>query len=407
MRTRATRVLLAVLVLAGCTPQPAPAKPEKIVLTRELIHAFRDAVYAHYDLRLLADPGHAFKEKPETELAAAQKNEQSARERLVAALAAAGSREARSGDKLSDLIPILRDALVRTGKYTFIIEPDSESVSFALVRLVQPPQERSIAIFGESFAYTRYLHDETLIEDYATYRQERVAKTPALIRPALTLGRAIYLDLAAARMIGRDKFFPRIDAYRELARAASAGDEPFLAQATDLPRLLAVAKDVLRWRSLEVFWATVQAQPADDQAQEFAQTYVDREEVRAACEAFELEKARAAGYERPAGEKLIALEKRTYLAAVVHGEPLSQVATIVGLASDLAASKGAALDPGVEARLKAAASVTVALVRQLGGAAKARPDTPAEDAKDLARLARASADDLKKAAQTVDAQLSH
>src|SRR5205823_2703662 len=73
---------------AGCeaTPSNGPARSEKVAVTRDLLHAFRDAIRAHYELRLLAEPGYPFKEKPETELEAARESERTARKRLVRAL---------------------------------------------------------------------------------------------------------------------------------------------------------------------------------------------------------------------------------------------------------------------------------------------------------------------------------
>lgn len=410
MRARAIAsallALLAVVVLEGCEAPPANPKKEKVTVTRELLHAFRDAVHAHYELRLLADPENAFKEKAEKELEPAKESEKQARKRLVQALADAGSLEAKKSDKLADLIPILRDALVRGRDYAFIVPPDSEEASFALVRLAREPEEHELTVFGEKWTYVVHAHDETLIPDYSMYRAAKLAPAGSpVLRPAVTLGRNVYLDLAAARWIGRQLFFPRVGALKAAATAAMAGDGPFEAQARNPGALLMVAKDVLRWRSLEGFWATVQAKPAEEQQKRFAEEYAAHEEVRAACEAFEIEKARAAGVERPSGDALLALEKRTYLDAIIHDEPLGHVATVVGLAGELAANEKARLDPGREARLKAAVSVTIALVKTLAGEKKGAASDPAEDAKDVARLARATPAQLQAAARAVYEQL--
>jgi hypothetical protein len=417
MRARAVLVLLAAALApaAGCGAPPAATRPrsERIVPTRGVIDAFRDAVYAHYEAQLLIEPGHRPGEKtPEEELALAQKSEERSRARLVDALAEAGSEQARSGSgKLVDLVPLLRDALVATGRYTFIVESDPASVSFMLVHLLRRAEERTISVLGEKWTYQLVLYDETLIEDYATYRAEHLAATegPPVARPVITLGHTIYFDVAAAAQVGREKFFPRVGSYRDLARAAAASDDPFVAQAGDLARLLDVVKDLLRWRSLESFWATIQTQPADVQVERFAEDFEAREEVRAACEAYFLEKAHDASAEPPSGERLTALEKRTYLAAIVENDALGQTATVVGLAalaSDLASKGRLPADGILAARLKAAAAVTVALVRQLAPESKTRPDSPAEDARDCARLARASREELEKAARAVLDQLA-
>src|SRR5581483_4003756 len=126
-------------------------------------------------------------------------------------LTEAGSREAQKSDKLTDLVPIMRDALVHGGRWAFIVEPDPED-SFALVRLARPPEEHALTIYGERWTYLVHLHDETLIEDYTTYRAAKLSPAGAVpLRPvALTLGRNVYLDLDGAARIGRDLFFPRV-----------------------------------------------------------------------------------------------------------------------------------------------------------------------------------------------------
>src|SRR5437870_10533057 len=124
---RARRLVLLALVAIGCAapekPQKTAARAERVAVTRELLSAFRDAVYASYDVRLLADPGSFRGERPpEAEVQLAMKAESSARERLVAALEAAGSTEAKkvAAERLPGVLPIVHDALVKTGRYEFI-----------------------------------------------------------------------------------------------------------------------------------------------------------------------------------------------------------------------------------------------------------------------------------------------
>ncbi len=404
MRARTVLLLVAATALGGCEATPANPKREKVTVTRDLLHAFRDAVRAHYELRLLAEPGYVFKGDSDRELAAAKDAEKRGRARLVQALIDAGSREARRSEKLSDLIPILRDA-IHGGDWAFIVEPDGDN--FALVRLAQRPEEHQLSVGGEKWAYTVFRHDEMVIEDYPTFRAAKLAPPGSLlVRPAVTLGRNVYLDLQAASRIGREKFFPRVAAYRELAGQALASDKPFVALANDTPRLLGLAKDVLRWRSLETFWARVQNQPAEIQERRFAEDYTDREELRAAYEAYELDKLRGTGVERPSGDRLVALEMRTYLEAIIQGEPLGHVATVAGLAGDIAANPKAKLDPALEARLRAAAGVAGALIRKLAPDAGPRGDDAVADAKDVARLTRATPDELHGAAIAVRDELA-
>ncbi|HZU99493.1 MAG TPA: hypothetical protein VFF73_22480, partial [Planctomycetota bacterium] len=190
----------------------------------------------------------------------------------------------------------------------------------------------------------------------------------------------------------------------ERARLAAESDAPFTAAKGDAARLLAVTKDVLRWRSLESFWGKVQARPEEERARLFAEDYVEREEVRAACEAYYLDRIRQKTTDRPVGKPLVELEEKTYLAAILLGEPLGQVATVAGLASEWSQKRGSP-DPVVDARLRAAATVTLALVKAL---APATPPAASEDGdvRDCARLARARPDELTKAARAVLDQLN-
>ena len=420
-------ILLAALV-AGCTAPPLKKPPERIVVTPELIDAFRDSVYANYDVRLLVDPAAPMNGNPDALLALARENERTKREKLVEALAEAGSTKARSApnDRLSDLAPILADAFGRRDRYAFIFEgqPRSEPVeaghspteeerlgsiikagSLSLVRLVEPHQERDATIFGHPFHYELYVHEKPLIEDYPTYRARRSAPGSSITRPAVTLGNRIYLDRDAAARIGEEKFFPKILAYERLSVAALASDAPFV-EAKSVPQLLAVVKDVLRWRSLESFWATIRAQPPEDQVRLFARDYGLREEPRAVCEAYELQAAGATASSPPGEEQLVAIEKRTYLGAIVHGEPLGQVATIAGLAGDLQGTKGQPLDPSVRARLRAARDVVVLLCEALA-LGQPGPANPADGAAiELARLARAPAGQLQEIAAAAYAELN-
>src|SRR5437660_11318130 len=113
-----TRLGLALVLLASCTtPAPAPqaVRPDRVTVTRELLGAVRDEIHATYDLRLLA----AAKSSPDAALlAVAESTEEKARDKLVAALEAAGSKEARSAapERLRGLLPIVRAALEHTGR---------------------------------------------------------------------------------------------------------------------------------------------------------------------------------------------------------------------------------------------------------------------------------------------------
>jgi hypothetical protein len=405
---RASLIALSLAALAACSTPDGSARPagsprpaERIQISPELLRAFREEIEAHYEMRFLAEQPVSDADALKRELDLAQKGEESARARLVDALEGAGSTTARDAakDRLKGLLPIIRDALVRTGIYAFLVEdPEGEGASLGVVRLVGAHQERTIELFGEKFTYELYLHDATVVEDYPTYRARKLAGPGAapFIRPAIVLGRSVFIDLAAAARIGKESFFPRVEHYRALAKAA---EDPglFAKDASDATKLLADVKEILRWRSLEGFWSTVRALPPDDQARRFAEDYEAREEVRAAAEAFELERARAAGDVKPSGERLQAIERRAMLSAIAHGEPVGEMATTVGLAGARLALGRPAPDPNADAVLRAAAGVTAEIVREIGPGGKA----PSDDVEDFARLSRATSDTLRSAAAAI------
>lgn len=394
---------------------PSPRPVEVVHATPEVLRALRDEVYAHYDVRLLTEPTdprqdpHALHDPAQQ----APVSERAAREKLVEALEAAGSKTAREAakDGLPGLVPILKGALERHERFAFLFVGEGNDASFALVELVADPalrrRDRTIELFGEKFAYELLVHDRTIIEDYPTYRARvrSPAGAPPVFRPAVTLGARIYLDRAQMERIGRESFFPRADQYRKLA--AEAQDDKFFARESANPvKLLVDVKELLRWRSLEGLWSTVHALPAEDQGKKFADDYLAREEVRAATEASELARAKAAGDERPQGERLLALERRAMLSAIVHGEPLGETATAVGLAAAGLAEDEARkrtgtppADPGRRVVLGAATSVVASLVRELAPANA--PAGAADDAADFARLARATRDALRAAALAI------
>jgi hypothetical protein len=399
-------ILFLGLCLAGCKAPPAAKKPERVVITPELIEAFRDTVYANYDLELLADPTVPLNGNPKTLLSLARDNERVKREKLVAALADAGSTKAQSDAKLDDLVAVIAEGIGhRPDRYAFIIEGEPGKDSFGLVPLVVPPEKCTLKIFGHDYAYELYLHDQPLIDDYPTYRARRLAPEAAIMRPTFTLGNRIYFDLDAAARIGRERFIPNVATYRERAAAASASDAPFV-EAKGPAQLLALVKDVLRWRSLESFWATIRAQSPEDQVRLFAQDYELREVPRAVCEAYELEAAGATAASPPGEEQLLTIEKRACLAAIVHGEPLGQVATIAGLAADLVGTKDTPMPPYQRAQLRAARDVIVLLCEALAVGQPA-PANPADGAAiELARLARAPGSRLQEIAQAAYVDLN-
>jgi hypothetical protein len=386
--------LLLALVAVSCSPPKAEEpKREKLKVSerREVLVAFRDYVVASYELLLLGErapstPTDELKQKLEAQKA----RELEARERLVSELEKCDVERARTagGEGLKALAPLVRDVAVRNGPYAFVEVP-GDPPSFAVVR-VQKRKTGRLELGGEPFVYELVVHDETIVPDLATFRLASGSggKGP-VARLAVTQGKTIFLDRAAIERLGREVFVPRVDAYRATALAAR-DDAPFLAAANDTPRLVALAKDVLRWRSLEPLWSTISAFPKDEQVARFANDYEQREEVRAAIEARELELARAADPATPSPERLAQIERRAFLTAIAR-QPLGETANVLGLAQAALGRDGPA-----PPNLKAAASVIADLVRAF---AVADAKGPEAGARAFGRLARASSEELRAEAE--------
>ncbi|MBI3724473.1 hypothetical protein HY251_11045 [bacterium] len=412
---RPRRRLLPVLValssalLAACESGPKKTPHEHARITPEVLSGFRDLVYARYELRIVCDPL-PVRGRNKRDLDVAEQAEKDAREKLVQALEAAGSTDARAvaAEKSARLDAIVLGALARTRRYGFVLSDDG--ATFAVVRLAREPEQREVKVFGQDVSFELYVLDETVIDDFPTYSSRRLSPGGAgggLFRPAFLAGRAdergnalpnapaVYVDVALIDSLGAGAFFARTKDLAATAKAAQ--DDAFFAKQPNDALLLQSVKDVLRYRSLESFLAIVEPLRDDEKRARFVSDYEARALVSTACELQELGRARDAGDPHPTGDRRAAVEKRALLSAIIHGEALGEAATAVGLAARRA--NGASPDPLVEARLRAAVSVTVDLEKELARVARARENE--DDAAAFGRLARAPADSLKAAAKAI------
>ena len=379
------------LLLVACTaPPPAPSPParDRFHVDRGVVRALADHVRAIYDARLAQEAPGALGEAGQP----AQLEERLAvtREGLRQAVIAAGAEPAEvAGDEA--LLPKIREGVRRGGRYAFLLSSSDDAFSLPLVRIERRDVSRTLELFDQPFAYRLTVYDETLIPDYPSYRARRLGE-PAFGQVATYRGDgAVSVDLAAARAIGEGQFLPAVEQLRaaaQLARDPRAFQER--AQAERLGELLLLVKASLRWRSLEPLWSRVQGRARDEQLDQFAADYVARAELRAAAELRELG-ALGVDPAQLGDEQRQRLFELGALSAIVHGDPLGQVADVVALTA--ASLRG----PRHEPPFRAARQLVLDLVARIRGG----PADEQADARALAELAQASPDDLRGLARTL------
>ncbi|MGE0709576.1 MAG: hypothetical protein AB7N76_20955 [Planctomycetota bacterium] len=387
-------LLLAPLLLCACAAEPAPKpapRPRHVAVDRGVLRAFRAYVYAGYGLVLA-------RERPEQADTATLKERQAlAREELRTALVDAGADPATLGDDAAKLVATVGEGIARGGRYALLARVDgAHTDSVRVVRLRERDLQREVRLFDETFRYRVTSFDETLVADYDAWRAEQLGQPAAREVAVYREDGRIQLDLGAAREVGAKLFLPRVEA---LAQAAAAADEEaFVRRADRLAQLLGLAKAVLRWRSLEALWSRIRSRPPEEQLQRFVEDYVERAELRAAAELHALSHLRGAP---PPGQELPPLDdaarQRLFelgsLSAAIHGEPLGQVADLLGLAV-------LSLDgPRHEAHFRAARQLVLDLVARL----RQGPPSDQADARALAKLARASAEEARALARELHA----
>lgn len=401
---------LALLVGAGCTPEqpPPPAEP-RFTASRATLRTLHDYLEAAYELRLYRELAGS---EAQRDLGTPDEGRlELARDQLRQSLREDGAPAARL-EREDDLLPLVHEGAERSGRYVFVFSPDGDS--FAVVRVTDAAPAREVALFGRPFRYALVVHDETIVDDYPTWRARRLAPGAGVHRPATYRAEArddrwgglVRVDLAAIRAIGEQQFLPQVEPLR--AAAGQARDEAAFLALADEPHhaeLLGLARAALRWRSLEGLWSLAASRPREEQLARFAEDYAARAELRAVAELFELGRLRRPGDEAP----LTPAERATLyelgaLSAMVHGEPL-------GVAADALALSAASLQ-GVVPADEPTALAARRLVVDLCGAARrspaGQPAAPAQaldDARDLAWLANASPEDLRAAARQVHAAL--
>lgn len=186
------RPWLALLVLAaGCASAPTP---EELEHAEGVAEALGRVVRLHYDQRLAA-AGAAEAPAP-AELEAA-------RERLTAALRAAGERPDAAGAGLAGWADAARTALIRAG-YVFL--PIGDDPGICLARGEERATGLSQPVFDLTARYRRVTHRGVTVPSFAHYAALKAGRAP--VRP---LGRhegpTVFLDLEAIeRRAGRGPF---------------------------------------------------------------------------------------------------------------------------------------------------------------------------------------------------------
>lgn len=381
--------LLLPFALAGCSapaPEPAPEPREvrPVKVDRAVLRALRAYVYASYGLILASErPG-------SSDPALLRERQELAREELRQSLLDAGADPTKLRDAAS-LVAAVREGIEAGGRYAILLRGEGEaSDSVLVVRIREREVERSARLFGEDFRYRLTSYDELLVADYPTWRAEELRQPVAREVATYRQDGLVQVDRAAAREIGARLFLPQVERLRATAKAATP--EAFRARAADLPQLLSLAKAVLRWRSLEPLWSRIATRGRDEQLARFTEDYAALAELRAVAELHALGKIggpAALGPDGPSEERQRLHELGT-LSAAIHGDPLAQVADVMGLAV-------LSLDgPRHAPHYRAARQLVLDLVAKVRGA------TPASDAADaaaLAELAWAPAERLRELAQ--------
>ncbi len=284
----------------------------------------------------------------------------------------------------------MHDGIRRGGRYLVVFTPDDEG-SFTLSRIAERDTPRKIVLFDEPYEYRLTVFDETLIADYPTYRAEKLGLPPNTQTATYARNGAVRVDRAVAAAVGEHLFLPNTEMLRATAHLAR-DDASFKALADQpLGDLLALTKNTLRWRSLEQLWSMIQNRPRPEQIRRFAEDYAERAELRAVAEQREAVRLQPnPDLELTEDERVLLFELGT-LSAVIHGEPLGQLADVLALVSHSLEMGGK--QPQIRAARKLAIEFTARL--RIGEA------SPEADALAFARLARATPDLLRKLARII------
>ena len=398
MQRHATLLLALTALLAGCSSPPPPpketpveaARPVKV--DRAVLRAFRAYVYASYGLIL-------GRERPAgSDPALLRERQELAREELRQALVDAGAAAESLGEPAT-LVAAVREGIEVGGRYAMLVRPGEVAAeSVLVVRIQELEVKRSVRLFNKPFTYRLTSYDETIVADYPTWRAEQlrqpVAREVATYRRVEDKGPIpglVQVDRSAAREIGARLFLPQVE---RLRAAASAADEAaFVARAPELAQLLSLAKTVLRWRSLEGLWSRIATRSRDAQLGRFTEDYSERAELRAVAELHALAELKLTS-SASAEERQRLFELGT-LSAAIHGDPLGQVADVLGLAV-------ISLDgPRHAPQYRAARPLVLDLVAKLRAGA---PSGDRNDALALSRLARAPAETLRRLARELHAE---
>jgi hypothetical protein len=389
-------LILLLLVFPACTAPPlrktlTPAAAEPTwTAGRSVIRGLRDYAYASYSLRLAKDDPRLADESLQERLALA-------RDALQRLLIEAGA--AASDQEETELVRIALEGVQRSGRYAFVAKADD---SFALYRIRDENTARSVKLFDSPFAYRLTVFDEALILDYPTYRSEKLG-LPSQRKTATYSGDGtVHLDLATAKAIGERLFLPHIDSLKAADRLAQT-DDAFVTLATKHPLadLVTLTKNALRWRSLEQLWSVIRSRPRADQVQRFVQDYSDRAELRAVAELREYGPITGDDPTRELTDaEHVLLFERGCLSAVIHGEPLGQVADFLALAAlSLRLEEAEAERPP---QLRAARQ----LVFEFAARLRKGEASPKADALAFAALARATPETLRALARQIYAKRS-
>ncbi|MCW8139368.1 MAG: hypothetical protein KIT58_10745, partial [Planctomycetota bacterium] len=230
--------LALVALVGGCAPEPRvePSPERRFTTSRATLRALHDYLSAGYELRLrreLLDAGRPLPPGlPADDARLAQ-----ARDQLRQSLREDGAPAARV-DAEEELLPLVHEGAERSGRYAFVFPPDGDS--FAVVRVTEDAPDRDVTLFGRPQRYALVVHDETIVDDYPTWRARRLTPGAAVHRPATYRAEAregrwtglVRVDRAAIKALAEQQFLPQVEALREAARRAR-DEAAFLALADE------------------------------------------------------------------------------------------------------------------------------------------------------------------------------
>ena len=356
-----------------------------MVVDRAVVRAFRAYVYASYALIL-------GRERPVgSDPALLRERQELAREELRQALVDGGASADQLGDA-ADLVARVRKGIEAGGRYAILLRAGETSAeSVLVVRIRELEVKRQARLFGKEFTYRLTSYDETLVSDYPVWRADQLRQPFAREVATYREDGLIQVDRSAAREIGARLFLPNVERLR--ATAGTADQAAFVSRAPKLAELLSLAKAVLRWRSLEGLWSRIASRDRGTQLTKFTEDYAERAELRAVAELHvlgELKLSKGAS----ADERQYLHELGT-LSAAIHGDPLGQVADILGLAV-------ISLDgPRHAPHYRAARQLVLDFVAKLRAGA---PGGDRNDALALSKLAQAPRETLRGLARALWAE---